>query len=418
MEDLMLEGALVVLREITEKKERKKGEKKPKINEAYIVGGYVRDHILGVEANDIDITTNCLPQEIKEIFGERCTEINEEYDTAVVNIEFEVPINSSGETLIKDFDYEITTYRKDAKVSEDHRHSDIKPCKKLKTDVKRRDFTINSICMDKNLNIIDHMNGQEDLDNKLIRTIGDPLRRFDEDALRMLRCFRFASRFDFEIEEETYDAIKKCAHFVQALSIDEIKKELALILKEPYFKRFLPKMLETGIFKSIPEIEYALRILNANYREVTINDFYVLMTYFNGDIIEKFKLSKNDKKFINKSMDYLNMIKNRALTMEYLLDLTQAALDSAFLIADVLMLSTYTKEDVVELRKMMPIKTKRDLAVKGNDIIDALGIREQASDIKTYLDDAFYAVLYGKAENNKTDIIQYLKETIKDDLVY
>ena len=163
--------------------------------EAFFVGGFVRDYILGVESNDIDITTNALPSQISKLF-------------TVVN----TGIKYNSVTIIYEgYSFETTTYRLEGDYK-DYRHPVYEVGKSLLDDLKRRDFTINAMAMDKELNVIDLFGGQEDLKNKIIRTVSEPQRRFSEDALRILRATYFAAKLGFSIELNTLNAMKKCCN--------------------------------------------------------------------------------------------------------------------------------------------------------------------------------------------------------------
>ena len=168
--------------------------------EGYIVGGFVRDYLLEIKSIDIDITTNATPMELKNIFPN--IEIsNRNYGSVTLNY--------------KNYRFEITTYRKDMEYMDNRHPSSIVYVNDLKTDLLRRDFTINAICMDKDGNIIDLLNGKLDLDNKIIKSISESNKSFQDDALRILRAIRFATVLDFEISEEVKNAIIANKHLLK-----------------------------------------------------------------------------------------------------------------------------------------------------------------------------------------------------------
>ncbi len=197
--------------------------------EAYIVGGCVRDFLLaasqseaslapkGREPGDWDVTTNAKPEEIQKVFPDSFYENN-----------FLTVTARTGSKKIPEV--EITTYRLEAKYS-DKRHPDqVKYAKTLQEDLARRDFTINALAMDSKKKIIDLFDGQKDLKNKIIRTVGNPEDRFNEDALRMLRAVRFATTLGFTIEEKTKEAIKKNSGWLKAISQERIRDEFVKII--------------------------------------------------------------------------------------------------------------------------------------------------------------------------------------------
>ena len=187
--------------------------------EAYIVGGFVRDKLLKHETFDIDICTNALPKDLKKIFKNG----NSLNNYGAFNLK------------IKKYNIDITTYRKETEYDDKRHPNKIEYVNSLFEDIKRRDFTINSICMDKNENIIDVLDGVKDLNNKIIKVIGDANIRFKEDPLRMLRAIRLASVLEFELDGETFDAIRSNAELINFVSNERIKDELTKILSTNNF---------------------------------------------------------------------------------------------------------------------------------------------------------------------------------------
>jgi poly(A) polymerase/tRNA nucleotidyltransferase (CCA-adding enzyme) len=187
--------------------------------EAYIVGGCVRDFLMEKDPADWDVTTNAKPEEIQKVFPDSfCTN---EFLTVTVR-------TNSKKTELAEI--EITTYRTEAEYS-DKRHPDqVKYAKILQDDLSRRDFTINALAMNLKKKVIDNFDGQKDLKNKIIRAVGKPEERFNEDALRMLRAVRFATTLGFTIEEKTKEAIKKNSIWLEAISKERIRDEFVKII--------------------------------------------------------------------------------------------------------------------------------------------------------------------------------------------
>lgn len=211
--------------------------------EIYIVGGAVRDSLMGKLINDWDFTTNATPEQILEVIPGGL--YNNQFGTVFTD-------NPDDEK----HPHEITTFRKEEGYS-DARHPDkITWGKTLEEDLSRRDFTINSLAFDSNLKIIDLYEGQKDIENKLIRTVGDPHSRFTEDALRMMRAVRISTQLGFTIEENTLDAIKKNAPLINKISKERIKEELFKILSFPNAYEGILLLKESGIINEIlPEFE-------------------------------------------------------------------------------------------------------------------------------------------------------------------
>lgn len=183
--------------------------------EAYIVGGCVRDAILGKEPDDWDITTSAKPEEVKALFSRTI-------DTGLAHGTVTVMFGKEG--------YEVTTYRVDGKYEDHRRPSTVTFTASLIEDMKRRDFTINAMAYNETKGIVDHFDGVGDLKRHMIRCVGNPKERFDEDALRILRAVRFAAQLDFAIDKGTQEAIRNQAVFLKDISAERIHVELTKLL--------------------------------------------------------------------------------------------------------------------------------------------------------------------------------------------
>jgi tRNA nucleotidyltransferase (CCA-adding enzyme) len=210
--------------------------------EIYIVGGAVRDVLMGRLVNDWDFTTNATPEQILKVIPDGF------YDNQFGTVGLSV------ESFEKAF--EITTYRTEQGYS-DARHPDkISWGKTLNEDISRRDFTINALALDKNLNVVDFYKGKDDIKNKIIRAVGDPNERFSEDALRMMRAVRIGSELGFTIEKETFEAIKKNAPLINKIAKERVKDELFKLLKSPNPYDGITLFRNSGLMsENLPELE-------------------------------------------------------------------------------------------------------------------------------------------------------------------
>lgn len=209
--------------------------------EAYAVGGCVRDSLLGKTPNDWDITTSAKPEDMKSVFAEfHCIDTGIKHGTVTVVID--------GEPL------EITTFRLDGEY-EDNRHpKSVTFTSNLGADLGRRDFTVNAMAYSKKTGTVDLFGGQNDLKNGIIRCVGDPDRRFNEDALRILRALRFASALDFEIEEKTAQSLLKNRALLGNISEERIAKELLKLVCGKGAKRILTDVAPV-LFEILPELQ-------------------------------------------------------------------------------------------------------------------------------------------------------------------
>ncbi len=187
--------------------------------EAYIVGGCVRDSIMGKEPKDWDITTSALPEKIKSLFP-RTVDTGIKHGTVTVLRQKEA--------------IEVTTFRVDGKYEDHRRPKEVSFTKSLQEDVARRDFTVNAMAYSPQLGLIDYFGGQEDLQRGLIRCVGKAEERFEEDALRMMRAIRFAAVLHFEIEMETAEAIGRKQSLLRAVSQERIRVEFVKTLASDY----------------------------------------------------------------------------------------------------------------------------------------------------------------------------------------
>lgn len=209
--------------------------------EIYIVGGVVRDILLGRELYDWDFTTNATPEQILELFPDGF--YDNSYGTVGVK-------NSEGRP------FEITTYRRESGYSDNRRPDAVSWGKSLEEDLQRRDFTVNAMAIDPNLQLVDPFNGQQDLASKLIRAVGDPNERFAEDALRMMRAVRLAAQLGFTIESDTLAAIQRNAFLIQNISAERIRDELLKIMASNFAADGYLVLRNSGLGREImPEME-------------------------------------------------------------------------------------------------------------------------------------------------------------------
>lgn len=209
--------------------------------EAYLVGGCVRDMLLGREPCDYDVTTSAQPEEVEALFEH----------TVPVGRQFGIVIVSSG-----DFQFQVATFRSEAGYT-DGRHPETVTFSSAKEDARRRDFTINGLFFDPIQNeVYDWVGGRADLAARLVRTIGHPVERFSEDHLRLLRAVRFAAELDFEIEERTFDAVRRLAAQITRISAERIRDELIKLFRPPHAARGLVLLERSGLLREIlPEVD-------------------------------------------------------------------------------------------------------------------------------------------------------------------
>ena len=209
---------------------------------AFIVGGAVRDLYMGVEPSEFDISTSATPKEIKNIFKK----------TKPVGQSFGVML-----VIIDNLFFEVATFREDMNYIDGRHPEDVKYTKDPEIDIKRRDFTVNGLMLNPNtFEIVDFCRGCEDIDSKILRTIGNPAERFSEDHLRILRAIRFSNKYDLKIDKETEQQIIKMSEKIINVSIERVREEFVKIITNKNPGRGVKILSDYGILKHIiPEIE-------------------------------------------------------------------------------------------------------------------------------------------------------------------
>lgn len=339
--------------------------------QGYLVGGYVRDKLLNKVSYDIDIATNAHPEELKKIFK---LDIKDNYGC----ISFECGV----------YNVEITTYRiemsyKNRKPTEFYYTTDI-----LK-DLKRRDFTINAICMDENFNVYDPLNGIQDLDNGLIRVIGDIDEKLKEDPLRILRAVRFSSIYDFDIEENCKSYIKSNCDLVRNLSYARKKEELDKILSSNSL-RGLELLEELNLMKPL-EI-----VLKREFIPCNLFGSWAQLEYSSN-----YPFTKAEKNHIAAVKEILKFGITDITFLEYGL-------------SDILTAGKILKKNeeyIINIYDNLPIRNESDLKISGKEISDISNIDK--SKIKEIKKDLIRQVLSGNLPNEKDSLSQYIKKNWK-----
>ena len=417
--------------------------------ECYAVGGCVRDVLLNIQPNDIDITTNATPDEILDCFKEyRTFELGKKFGTISVMNEDDI--------------FEITTYRIDGKYN-DSRHPDkVEFSRNLKDDLARRDFTVNAMAMDKNGNIVDLYNGKEDLNNQLIRAVGNAEERFTEDALRIFRALRFSCKLGFKIEESTALAAKKLSYTLKNVHPQRLRDELSALLltdsaskiieeyKEIFFT-IIPELkichkfqqitthhrfdVFTHILKTLEfapidlEIRFALLFHDIAKPETHTFD-KAGISHFNGhparsadiatEILKRFAFSSDFIKKVRLLIKYHDkrFEKPRLHIKRLLSELTEEEFRKLLVIqrCDILAQSEYLREeklsriDLIESELNAVLEENScfklsDLAVNGKDIV-SLGLK--GKEIGDTLKALLNMVIEEKIQNNRKDLLNYI----------
>ena len=418
--------------------------------EAFVVGGCVRDSILGKNPNDFDVTTNAKPLKVKEIFeevGYKVIDTGLQHGTVTIVIEKE--------------NFEVTTYRIEGEYLDNRRPSEVFFTNELKEDLKRRDFTINALAYNNKFGTIDYFSGKEDLQNKIIRAIGEKEKRFEEDGLRMLRAVRFEAQLGFEIEKETLKAIKVNSILLKNISAERIRDEFIKILISSSPSKGIRRLLDLNLLQYIiPELLETVNFdQRSRYHDKDVfnhtmmvldnveNNLEIRLAALLHDIakpktftmdkkgghfyfheVEGEKMAKDILKklrFDNSSIEKVSLlirnhmrvpgIKSKAKLKKYIVDIGEDNLNTLFNLMRADRISshpTYAKyEDIDEvnracnsiLERNEPMRIK-DLKINGNDLIE-IGV-EKGKKVGEILNLLLQDVL----ENPKLNEREYLME--------
>ena len=333
--------------------------------ESYIVGGYPRDKLLGLKTNDIDICTSATPKEILETFDNVIIS-DMQYGSVVI--------------AYKGYKYDVTTFRKEIKYEANRKPIKIKYIKNIKKDLLRRDFTINTFCIDKDGNVIDILGIKEDLNRKILTTVGNPKYRIKEDALRILRCIRFATILDFNIDKKTCHYLSKYNYLLKKLSMNRKKEELDKI--------FLSKNKEKGVkllidINKLPRINLCTDLLGI-WCQLEVDDIYPFT-----------KLEKEQMILLRELLNYDNI--DSYLLYKYGLYLCTVYAD----------IKGISKRKINKMYSLLPIKSKKEIEINAVDIAKILS-KEPGKYIKEIINDIEKNILNNKLNNNYEEIKKYI----------
>ncbi|MBE5760422.1 MAG: CCA tRNA nucleotidyltransferase [Clostridiales bacterium] len=366
---------------------------------AYIVGGCVRDSIMGIEPKDWDITTSATPDETMHVF----------FDHKVIPTGIK---HGTVTVCIGEFMTEITTFRTENGYS-DGRHPDcVSFVRDVKDDLMRRDFTVNAMAYNDKDGLIDHFGGCDDIENKIIRCVGDAETRFSEDALRILRALRFASVLGFEIESDTARAAKNLAYTLNRISKERICTELKKLITGKYsadIMKGFADILNTAI-KSADFSGKADMI--ANCEPVLVPRLALLMENVPADLVEsELAALRFEKRTINQVIKILPFVisgvKSDRFSVKYAL--YKLGFEDFALLSKALY-AKFDKIDIQDIANEVILNKEcyniSMLDCSGRDIIE-LGYK--GAEISSALENALMAVMQGNIENNKNQIITYIK---------
>lgn len=340
---------------------------------AYAVGGYVRDLYLNKDSLDVDICTNATPKDLKEIFK----------DAMLPNIQY-----GSITVIYNKIRFEITTFRKEYKYENNRLPVKIKYINDLTEDLKRRDFIINTLCMDSEGNIIDLFNSRKDLDNKIIKVVGNTKHKLKEDALRILRAIRFATILDFELEKHLKKYIKKYGYLLKKLSYQRKKNELDKIFSSPNVRYGLSLIKDLGLDKY-------LELSNISSVVVTSS---IIGIWAQLDVENIYKFSKNELEIIQKVKELLP---------KDILDENNLYYYGLYITTIVGEIKGIDRKTITQKYNELPIKSRKDIMINAEQICNLLK-RKSGPFLKDILNDLEYKILKKELVNEQNVLEEYI----------
>ncbi len=376
--------------------------------EAYLVGGCVRDALMGIPPHDFDLTTNALPDEIIKCFdGMRIIETGLKHGT--------VTVVSDGENV------EITTYRIDGKYTDNRHPEKVEFTRNIHEDLSRRDFTANAIAYSPYDGIVDIFGGREDIKNKVIRCVGNPDMRFNEDGLRLIRAIRFSSVLSFEIDELTSQSIHKNKDLLSNISAERIYSELKKLICGDSADKVLLEYSDI-LFKVFPNLVSFKDICIQNIRCITsapcdvITRFCILLSGVDTQSVKaSLRLLKPDNYFYKNVLLLLSFadkqINYDEISVRYIMrDLDD---ENILRLADIkaVLCEDFCRDEFIreyhKQKESSACVRLKDLDIKGSELID-IGFKKGPL-IGDIMDTLLEAVIENKCPNQKNELINFTK---------
>lgn len=373
-------------------------------HQAFYVGGCVRDLLLDRPIGDIDIATSASPAFIQQIFS-KVIPVGIEHGTVIVRHHHQ--------------SYEVTTFRIDGDYT-DQRHPDsVEFIDQIDKDLERRDFTINALAMDKDGVITDLFDGQGDLQAKLIRTVGDGYERFTEDPLRMIRALRFTSQLGFTIHRQTLTDIKKVKPAIEGLAIERITNEFTKLFAGEYLPVGIAYLKDTEIymhlpiFADFPEIIFslpkALKPLHS-FGEVIALLHVIEPRVSVAQWIKEWKCSNKTKQEATQLVNALEQYKRDGLNQWMVYQLSESYYGGLSRLINIFNPNEPITVDALEqIAHRLPIQSKQELAINGNDLIDLFPNRQKGRWLQIAISQIEKEVVSGRLNNTKYDIKEWIQ---------
>ncbi|HEL1893655.1 TPA: CCA tRNA nucleotidyltransferase [Streptococcus suis] len=378
--------------------------------EAYFVGGSVRDAILGRPIHDVDIASSSYPQETKQIFS-RTIDVGIEHGTVLV--------------LEGKKEYEITTFRTEEEYVDFRRPSQVSFVRSLEEDLKRRDFTVNAFALDEDAQIVDLFDGMTDLENRTLRAVGIPAERFNEDALRIMRGFRFAATLDFEIEPTTFTAMVETAPLLEKISVERSFIEFDKLLMADFWRKGLRAMIDSKAYNFLPDLvgkgEQLARMLSSlaeDFRFSTSEQAWALLFVCLGidnikSFLKKWKTSNDFQRSVVKLVEIYQLRQAGPVTKQIcfkygkeFLYLVEELRQAQGLVTD------FAAIDKID--QALSIHDKHEIVVNGGRLMQVFDLKPGPV-LGNLLKEVEFQIVEGQLENEEQAIMTFVKGILENE---
>ena len=378
-------------------------------HEAVFVGGSVRDLVLGKEISDVDIATSATPEEVKSLFS-HTVDVGIEHGTVLV--------------LHHHDSYEVTTFRTEG-TYQDFRHPDsVTFVRSLEEDLMRRDFTINALAVNDKEEIVDYFGGIEDLEREIIRCVGNPMERFNEDALRMMRAVRFAGQLGFTIESDTFNAIRTLKANLERVAVERMKVEFEKMILSPHRALAFKAFVESELYHSCPDFKEAketlLKLGEFPLEKMTITQAWILFAYYEQLTVPQLRKVLKDWKSSNDQIStiltgYQTLLAR--LEKEWDAFLAYECPEVLAIEVEQLLPGIGHSEQLVELEEVyrqLPIHSMKDIQIDGFGVKEALGLEKMGPIIGEVLQALQTEILSGRLANENTEIVSWIRNNFNE----
>ena len=362
--------------------------------EAYFVGGMVRDRLIGRPIYDVDITTSATPDTVMSLF-DKTIATGLQHGTVTVMIG-KIPV-------------EVTTFRVESHYIDYRRPKEVRFTRSLDEDLRRRDFTINAIAMDREGQLLDPIGGREDLEKSLIVCVGKPTERFQEDPLRILRGIRFVSKLGFSLEAETLAAMIETKELLQQISMERVKKELEGMVKGDFFQKAMNDAYEMDLMSVIPFFNGLNKYRQRCYEAITHPIILFALAGLTCDNLAEYLAAWPFSRVERKCIEVLCHALNQEVDPTYFTYLYGEEWARFYHQMKLFIHQENVPYQVVDL----PISDRRELLISGKVIAEVIQ-RPKGPWIQELLRKIEYLVVMNQLKNEKETLIQYIENEMEE----